>query len=44
MDANTWPIEPALGLRYGLGLSVHIDFGARDGDVLFTAAGADFLV
>ncbi len=44
MNANTWPVdgEPVAG--YGLGISVYVHFGNRDGDVLFTAAGAHFRV
>jgi hypothetical protein len=49
-DQNTWAIEPALTIRYGLGLSVGVVFpppipeGAqRRGEILFVAAGADFL-
>lgn len=44
MNANTWPFPDEPCLSWGLGISALIDFGQRDGDVLFTAAGADFRV
>jgi hypothetical protein len=31
-------------ISFGLGVSVRISFGDRDGDVVFTAVGADFIV
>ena len=44
LDAsNSWAITPSLTISSGLGLSVGVDFGVDPGDILFTAAGADFM-
>jgi len=44
LDAsNTLAITPSLTISSGLGLSVGVEFGATPGDILFTAAGADFM-
>jgi len=45
-DYNSWLIDPPREIIYGLGISVHVDFGERRKDsvpgILFRSAGADF--
>ena len=50
-DKNSWVIEPNLTIRYGLGLSLGVEYpiyypemGNARGEILFTTAGADFEV
>jgi hypothetical protein len=43
---NSWAITPAPKMKFGLGISVHVDFGPRTKlgvpAIHFTTAGADF--
>jgi hypothetical protein len=43
--SNSWKIDPPLEIKYGLGISVYVRSTVRDrqGEILFTTAGADFL-
>jgi hypothetical protein len=42
----SWPVQPPHEMKYGLGISVHVDFGSPTAQgvpgVWFRAAGADF--
>jgi hypothetical protein len=40
--SNSWVIAPPLGIAFGLGISVGVQFLIDPGDILFTSAGADF--
>jgi len=39
--SNSWVIDPPITIKYGLGISIGVSFG-DEGEILFTAAGADF--
>ncbi|MGD2110440.1 MAG: hypothetical protein PVI86_13755 [Phycisphaerae bacterium] len=45
-QANAWVVTPSHSMKYGLGLSVLVDFGPRSpagvAGIWFVAAGADF--
>jgi hypothetical protein len=40
--SNSWIIDPAFTIKYGLGISIHVGFSDHFGEILFTAAGANF--
>ena len=40
---NNWTITPNISIQFGLGISVGVEFGVDQGDILFTSAGADFM-
>jgi hypothetical protein len=41
-SSNSWTITPPLGIAFGLGISLGVEFGVDAQEILFTAAGADF--
>jgi hypothetical protein len=44
MNANSWKVADEPSVTFGVGISALVEFGNVDGDVWFTAAGADFRV